>query len=99
MKEAQIDSKQALVTDHQSAEIAQPGESPLDFPSMLVSLLDFWRLFLATFAVSALKHQEANSLACQSASQFVRIISLIGDQALGPALGAATTRTGHFNGL
>jgi hypothetical protein len=99
MKKAQIYSKGALVTDHQSAEIAQPGESPFDFPPMLVSLLHFWRLFSAIFAVSTVRDQQANPFASQLGSQLVRIISLIPDEAFGPASGAAPTLAGDFNGL
>ena len=98
MEEARIHSNQALIADYQPAEIAQPGEGALDFPPMLVSLLDFGRRFLVS-PVSAVRHQKANSLACQTGPQFVRVISLITDEALGSALGAPTTLPGHFDGL
>jgi hypothetical protein len=98
MKKARINSNQALITDYQPAEISQPGEGALHFPSMLVSLLDF-RRSLFVLPVSAVRHQKANSLACQAGPQFVRIISLIADKALRPALWAATTLPGHFDGL
>ncbi len=98
MEEARIHSNQALITDDQSAEIAQPGEGSLDFPSMLVSLLDFGRRPLI-FPVSAVRHQKAYSLTCQAGAQFVRIISLIADEPLGPALWSPTPRPGHFDGL
>jgi hypothetical protein len=62
MEEAQTNSNQALITDYQPAEIAQPGEGALDFPPMLVSRLDFGR-HLFVFPVSAVRHQEANPLA------------------------------------
>jgi hypothetical protein len=99
MEKAQIHSNQALVTNNQSAEIAQPGESPFDFPSMLVALRDFGRLFPARFTISAVRNQEANPFASQSGAQFVRVISLISDEAFGPASGAAPTLAGDFNGL
>jgi hypothetical protein len=99
MEKAQIHSKQALVTDYQSAEVAQPGESPFDFPPMLVSLPHFWRLFLAIFAVPAVRDQQANPLASQSGSQLVRIISFISDKTFGPAFGTAPTLAGNFNGF
>ena len=95
MKEAQIHSKQALVADNQSAKIAQPGEGPLDFPPMLISLLDFGRRCFA-FPVSAVRDQEANPPASQAGSQFVRVISLIADKTLGAGSGATTTLPGHF---
>jgi hypothetical protein len=95
MKEAQIHGDQALVADHQSTEIAQPGESPLDFPPMLVALLDFWG-WLSLFPVSAVRDQEANPPASQAGSQFVRVISLIADKTLGAGSGATTTLPGHF---
>ena len=76
MKEARIHGNQALIANYQPTEIAQPGEGALDFPPMLVSLLDFGRR-LFVFPVSAVRHQKANSLACQAGPQFVRIISLI----------------------
>jgi len=99
MKEAQIHSNQALVTDYQSAEIAQPGKSPFDFPPILVARRDFGRLFPARFTVSAVRDHEANPFASQPDPQLVRIISLIANEALGPALGAPTTLTGHFDGI
>ena len=99
MEKAQIHSKQALVTDHQSAEIAQPSESPFYFPPMLVSLRDFGRLFPARLTISAVRNQESNPFASQSDAQFVRIISLIPDEAFGPASRAAPTLAGDFNGL
>jgi hypothetical protein len=98
MEKARIHRNQALITDYQPAEIAQPSEGTLDFPPMSVSLLDFGRRFLV-FSVSAVRHQEANPLASQTGPQFVRIISLIADEALGPALGAAAPPPGHFDGL
>src|SRR3974390_1948959 len=98
MKKARIDSNQALITDYQPAEIAQPGEGALDFPPMLVSLLDFGRRFFV-FPISAVRHQEANSLACQAGPQLVRIVSLIADEALGSALWAPPPLPGHFDGL
>jgi hypothetical protein len=99
MEEAQIYSKQALVADHQSAEIAQPGESPFDFPPMLVALRHFGRLFPAIFPVSPVRHQQANPFACQSGSQPIRIISFISDEPLGPAAGTTPTGPGNFNGF
>ena len=96
MKEAHIHSNQAFVADYQSAEIAQPGESPLDFPAVLVSLLDFWRLF-STFTVPAERDQEADPPISQAGSQFVRIISPIADEALGPTPWATTALPGHFD--
>jgi hypothetical protein len=95
MKEAPIHSNQALIADHQSAEVAQPGESPLDFPTMAVSLLNFGRLMFV-FSVSAVRDQEANPPAAQAVSQFVRVISLIADEALGPTFGATTAPPGDF---
>jgi hypothetical protein len=98
MKEAQIHGNQAFVTDKQSAEIAQPSEGPFNFPSMLVSLPDFWRLLLA-FTVSTVRDQQANSSFFQAGPQFVRIISLIANEALGPALWTATALPGDPDGL
>ncbi len=98
MKEARIHSYQAFIADYQPAEITQPGEGPLDFPSMLVALLDFGRCFFV-FAVSAVRNQKANPLARQAGPQFIRIISLIADEALGPALWPAATLAGHFDGF
>jgi len=99
MKETLIHSNQAFITHNQSTEIAQPGESPFDFPPMLVALPHFWRLLAANFAVSAVRDQEADPLPSQSGPQFVRIISLIADKALGSALWAPPTLSGDFNGL
>jgi hypothetical protein len=99
MKETLIHSNQAFITHNQSAEIAQPGESPFDFPPVLVALPDFWRLLAANFAVSAVRDQEADSPPCQSGPQFVRIISLIADKALGSALWASPPLAGDFDGL
>jgi hypothetical protein len=98
MKEARIHSNQALIADYQSAEITQPSKGPLDFPPMLVTLLDFGRCFFV-FPVPAVRNQEANPLACQVGPQFVRIISLIADEALGPALWAPATLPGNLDGL
>jgi hypothetical protein len=98
MEKAQIHSNQALITDYQPAKIPQPGEGPLNFPSVTVSLFDFGRRFFI-FAVPAIRDQKANSFACQADPQFVRIISLIANEALGPALGTPTTLPGHFDGL
>lgn len=97
MEEAQIHSNQALLADTQSADLAQPGEGPLDFPPMLASLLDYGRRFFV-FPISAVRHQEGNSLTCQAGPQFVQIIRLIAAEALGPALGTATTPPGHLDG-
>ena len=97
MKEAQIYSNQAFVADNQSAEVAHPGEGPFDFPTMLIALLDLGRRFF-TFPVSAVRDQEANPLGGQAGPQFIRIISLIANEALGPALGAPTSLAGHFDG-
>ena len=98
MEEPRIHCNQALIADYQAAKIAQPDEGALDFPPMLVSRLDFGgRLFV--FPVSAVRHQDANPFACQTGPQFVRIISLITDEALGPALWAPTTLPGHFDGF
>jgi hypothetical protein len=85
--------------DHQSAEIARPGESPFEFPPILAALRDFGRLFPARFTISAVRNQEANSFASQSDAQFVRIINLIPDEGFGPASGAAATLAGDFNNL
>jgi hypothetical protein len=41
MKEALIDSNQALIADCQTAEIAQPSEGAFDFSAVLVTLADF----------------------------------------------------------
>ncbi len=98
MKEARIHSNQAFIADHQSAEISQPGEGPFDFPPMLVTLLDFGQRFFV-FPISAVRNQEANPFACQAGPQFIRIICLIANEALGPAFGTAATLTGHFDGL
>jgi hypothetical protein len=98
MEKGGIHRNQALIADYQSAEITQPGKGPLDFPPMPVSLLDFGRR-LFVFPVSAVRHQEANPFACQTGPQFVRIISLITDEALGPALWAPTTLPGNLDGL
>jgi hypothetical protein len=98
MKKARINSKQALITDYQPAKIAQPGEGALDFPPMLVTLFHFGRR-LFVFPISAVRHQEANSLACQAGPQFVRIISLIADKALGSALWAPSTLARDFDSL
>jgi hypothetical protein len=98
MKEAQINGNQAFVTDNQSAEIAQPGEGPFDFPPLLVSLPDFWRLLLA-FTVSPVRDQQANPFPLQAIPKFVRIISFITNKALGSGFGAASTLAGDFDGL
>jgi len=97
MKEASIHSNQALIAHNQPAKIAQPGKSPLDFPPMPVSSLDFGRRLFA-FPVSVVRHQEANTPASQTGPQFVRIISLITNEALGSALGPPPTLTGYFDG-
>jgi len=65
MKEAQIHCNQALIAHYQSAEIAQPGESAFDFPPVLVSFSDFWRLLLTIFAISAMRDQQANPFTSQ----------------------------------
>jgi len=99
MKEAQIYNNQALVAHHQSAEITQPGESAFDFPPVLVSFSDFWRLLHTVFAISAVRDQQANPFPSQPITQLVRVITLIPNEAFGPASRAAPTLAGDFNGL
>jgi hypothetical protein len=82
MEGAQIPSNQARKADYQLGKIAQPGGGPPDLPPMLISPLDFGRR-LFVFPVPAVRHQRANSLACQAGPQFVQIPSLIADGALG----------------
>jgi len=98
MKETLIYSNQAFITNYQPAKISQPGEGPLDFPPMPISLLDFGRR-LFVFPVLAVRNQEADSSPSQSGPQFVRIISLIADKALGSALWAPPTLARDFDGL
>lgn len=99
MKDTLIYSNQGFITHNQSAEIAQPGESPCDFPPMLVALPDFWRLLTANFAVSAVRDQKADSPPSQSGPQFVQIMSLITDKALKSALWAPPTLANGLQGL
>jgi hypothetical protein len=98
MKEARIHSKQALIADYQPAEIAHPGEGSFDFPPVLITFPDFWRLLSALFPMAPIRDQQANALAAQPGSQFIRVIRLVGNQALGPAPGAAPTLAGDFDG-
>jgi hypothetical protein len=98
MKEAQIYCNQALIPDYQATEIAQPGKSSFDFPPVLVSFLNFWRLLPPLFSMAAVRDQKADALASQPGAQFVRIISLVSNKALGPAFGAASTLAGDFDG-
>jgi hypothetical protein len=98
MKESQIYSNQALITNYQSSEVAQPSKGSFDFPPVLVSFSDFWRLLPAPFSVAAVRDQKADAPAPQPGAQFVRIISLVGNKALGPAFWAAPTLAGDFDG-
>jgi hypothetical protein len=97
MKKAEINSNQAFIADNQSAEVAQPGEGPLDFPPVPISLLNLGRRYFA-FPVSAVRDQEANPSVSQAGPQFVRIISFVANEALWSGLRSPTALAGHFDG-
>ena len=97
MKKARIHGDQAL--NYQPSEIAQPGEGPFDFPPVLIAFVDFWRLLSTLFPMATVRDQEADTLACQPGSQFIRVIRLVANKALGPAPWTAPTLAGDFDGF
>ena len=79
MEKRSIDRERAVVTDDQMAEIPQPGESPLDYPTPFVAPKNAAILWWCPAAVQAQGCDQHNAPPSQPPSQCVTVISLVGD--------------------
>src|SRR5690349_11721165 len=84
MEKASIDRERAVVTDHQMAEVPQPGEGPLDYPTPFVAPKHAAVLWWCPTAVQAQRRDQHNASPSQPLSQCrLTTISLISEQTIG----------------
>jgi len=77
--ETLVNEAVVFVSDHQSAEAADPGDGALDFPAAAVaaefaSVLSFW-----SDSASAMRADQVPSLGQQVLPQFVAVVGAVGD--------------------
>ena len=79
MEKRSIDRERAVVTDDQMAEVPQPGEGPLDYPTPFVAPKNAAILWWRPAAVQAQGRDQHHASPSQPLSQCVTVISLVGD--------------------
>src|SRR6516162_6259604 len=79
MEKCSIDRERAIVTDHQMAEIPQPGEGPLHDPTPLVAPKNATILWWCPAPIQAQGRDQHNAPPSQPLSQGVTVISFVSD--------------------
>jgi len=83
MKKGSIDRKRTIVANHQTAEIPQPGERPLDHPAPFVASKNATILGRRPAPIQAERSDQLDAPLSQSASQRVTVISFVGNHPQG----------------
>lgn len=81
MKERIIDDNITIPSDNQSAIIAQPGKSPLDFIATPIPPHFASIVILLLLVVASVRANQLNTPLLQSLAKSVTIVSLVGNQA------------------
>jgi len=97
MEEGVIHRQRAFVSHHQAAEVAQPGEGALDFPATPIAPQRSSILRGRLAPVLAMRTDQMDAAAFESAAQRVAVVGPVGDEALGLALGPAPSSPWHLN--
>jgi hypothetical protein len=95
MKERTIDSYVSVVSHYESATVAQPCERAFDFVSSLVAaeFAAILRLFL--FAICTMRADKLYTLLSKTFSQWVRIVTTIGNETFGFVFGSTMSTSRH----
>src|SRR5215472_137799 len=83
MKKGSIDRKRTIVANHQTAEIPQPGERPLDHPAPFVASKNATILGRRPAPIQAERSDQLDAPLSQSASQRITVISFVGNHPQG----------------
>jgi len=82
MKECIIHSNITIPTDHQSAIISEPGERSLNLPTPFITPQLATILVLALLIIAPVRANQFNPSRSQTLSQWVAVITSVGDQPL-----------------
>ncbi len=99
MKKRQIQAGRAFVANHQMAERTQPGDCPLDDPSMLVSTELPTVLRGRLDSVLAMWADQVDALAGEFISKWVAVIGAVGNEAWRILSRTTATWSGNSDGL
>src|ERR1700741_1344887 len=83
MEKGSIDGKQAIVANHQTAEIPQPGKRPLDHPTPFIPSKNATVLWWRPAAIQAEGIDQLGAPLAQSVSQGITVISFVGNHPQG----------------
>ena len=82
MNKTQVIQGIALVADHQTPEIAQPGEESLNFPPAPIAPKRATILGLGTGAIASVGRNHFNAQLVQGRVQWISVIAFVSDQPL-----------------
>ena len=99
MKEGLINSKLSVPTDNESTEVLQPGKSPLNRPSTLVSPQFTTILIFLSLIITAVRAYQFDAALSQSFPKRVAVISLISNNSFRVFSGTAASLPGHCDFL
>ena len=83
MDEAQVIERMALIADDQTAEVAQPGEEPLNLPTALVPSQWTAILGLGAFPVPTVRGNHLDAELGQRVVERISVVGAVANQALG----------------
>src|SRR5713226_5128369 len=81
MKECAVNRERAVITNHQMAEVAEPGKSALDFPAPSIAPQRSSVLGHRFASIPAMRRDQFNPPRRQPLPQRVTVVTTIGDQA------------------
>src|SRR3974390_3001310 len=81
MKERFINGGRAVVTNHQAAKVAEPGEGAFDFPAAAVAAQGSTVLRARLAAIAAMRRDQFDASRSQLRAQRIAVISAVSDHA------------------
>ena len=96
MKEAAINSNQALIAHYQATKIRQTRESSFDFPPLSVASELFSILQLRLRAVLTVWNDQINLKRFKPLSKWIAVIAFIGNQSQRALFGATAAISWHL---
>src|SRR3989304_2151658 len=95
MKEAFKHAQDAVLTDLEPAEVAEPGEGALDFPAPPVAPQLATILIRLVPFIAAIRHNQLDAASSEPPPQRIAVVAAIGDDPLGSHPGPSPCAAGH----